>query len=255
LGVTPWVGCGCWWCRRAAVLHGERRSWCPSVGLVVSSSPARDSMRPVNWSTCWTCGAKVSHIPCVERRVCDLHKSILSAHSAAVVWVMRWPAADGALPRVDCRVAAMGAARPDESVRNFSAPSFSEGAECRSRVVAGIRPQQRRHCARTATGCCARSWAPRRPATARSPLTRAIRGAWHSPQGAQIRPASLDEIAVIAEEMPEQYRAMVLLAAWCALRFGELTELRRRDIIIIDPAGLHGVVRIERAVVRVSRRT
>jgi integrase len=55
--------------------------------------------------------------------------------------------------------------------------------------------------------------------------------------------------------MPEQYRAMVLLAAWCALRFGELTELRRRDIIIIDPAGLHGVVRIERAVVRVSRRT
>jgi integrase len=54
--------------------------------------------------------------------------------------------------------------------------------------------------------------------------------------------------------MPEQYRAMVLLAAWCALRFGELTELRRRDIII-DPAGLHGVVRIERAVVRVSRRT
>ena len=31
-------------------------------------------------------------------------------------------------------------------------------------------------------------------------------------------------------EMPERYRAMVMLASWCALRFGELTELRRRDI-------------------------
>ena len=31
----------------------------------------------------------------------------------------------------------------------------------------------------------------------------------------------------IADEMPEQYQAMVLLASWCALRFGELTELRR----------------------------
>ena len=27
--------------------------------------------------------------------------------------------------------------------------------------------------------------------------------------------------------MPGQYRAMILLASWCALRFGELTELRR----------------------------
>ena len=65
--------------------------------------------------------------------------------------------------------------------------------------------------------------------------------------------------------MPEQYRAMVLLAAWCALRFGELTELRRRDIVIVEPAEdqlcnalqssqeppeSYGVVRVERAVVR-----
>ena len=34
--------------------------------------------------------------------------------------------------------------------------------------------------------------------------------------------------------MPEQYRAMVLLAAWCALRFGELTELRRKDINLTE---------------------
>jgi integrase len=78
-----------------------------------------------------------------------------------------------------------------------------------------------------------------------------IRGAGSAKRVHKIRPASLDEIAVIAGEMPEQYQAMVLLAAWCALRFGELTELRRRDIVIVDdPAMPHGVVRVERAVVR-----
>jgi integrase len=92
-----------------------------------------------------------------------------------------------------------------------------------------------------------------------------IRGAGSARRVHKIRPASLDEIAVIAEEMPEQYRAMVLLAAWCALRFGELTELRRRDIVIVeptegelsnaldnstDPPDSYGVVRVERAVVR-----
>jgi integrase len=84
----------------------------------------------------------------------------------------------------------------------------------------------------------------------------------------KIRPASLDEIAVIAHEMPEQYRAMVLLAGWCALRFGELTELRRRDIIIVEPTDdelsnaskngaeapdPYGIVRVERAVVRIEK--
>jgi glyoxylate carboligase len=34
------------------------------------------------------------------------------------------------------------------------------------------------------------------------------------------------ELEKIAGEMPDQYRAMILLASWCALRFGELNELR-----------------------------
>ena len=76
-----------------------------------------------------------------------------------------------------------------------------------------------------------------------------IRGAGSARRVHKIRPASLDEIAVITREMPEQYRAMVLLAAWCALRFGELTELRRHDVILGDD---EGVVRVERAVVRVE---
>lgn len=94
-----------------------------------------------------------------------------------------------------------------------------------------------------------------------------IRGAGSARRVHKIRPASLDEIATITQAMPERYRAMVLLAAWCALRFGELTELRRKDIIIVEPADdaiakaaasgdevpeAYGTVRVERAVVRVD---
>jgi integrase len=83
-----------------------------------------------------------------------------------------------------------------------------------------------------------------------------IRGAGSAKRVHKIRPASLAEIETIATGMPEQYQAMVLLAAWCALRFGELTELRRRDVVIAeDDQGdgepeKYGVVRVERAVVR-----
>ncbi|MGE2723557.1 tyrosine-type recombinase/integrase [Mycolicibacterium pulveris] len=38
------------------------------------------------------------------------------------------------------------------------------------------------------------------------------------------------EVAALAAAMPEKYRAMVLLAAWCGLRHGEVAELRRKDI-------------------------
>ena len=49
--------------------------------------------------------------------------------------------------------------------------------------------------------------------------------------------------------MPPRYRLLVQLAAWCALRFGELTELRRGDV---DTKA--GVLRIRRAVVLVDGR-
>ena len=38
------------------------------------------------------------------------------------------------------------------------------------------------------------------------------------------------ELAAAVAEMPEQYRAIVLLAAWCGLRWGEVIELRRREV-------------------------
>lgn len=57
---------------------------------------------------------------------------------------------------------------------------------------------------------------------------------------------------MITDSLPERYRAMVVLAAWCAPRFGELTELRRRDITITkDSNGAleSGTLHITRAVV------
>lgn len=61
----------------------------------------------------------------------------------------------------------------------------------------------------------------------------------------QVRPATLDELATIVEELPDRYQLMALLAAWCAMRFGELAELRRGDIDLRNNR-----VNIRRAVVR-----
>jgi integrase len=47
--------------------------------------------------------------------------------------------------------------------------------------------------------------------------------------------------------MPEKQRLLVLLAAWCGLRFGELTELRRSDIDMRN-----GRIKIRRAVVHLN---
>ena len=56
-------------------------------------------------------------------------------------------------------------------------------------------------------------------------------------------PASLDELALLVAALPQRLRLMIELAAWCALRFGEVAELRRGDIDLKN-----GVVRVTRAV-------
>lgn len=74
-----------------------------------------------------------------------------------------------------------------------------------------------------------------------------IVGAGNVERQHDVKPASLEELTTIAENMPERHRLMVLLAAWCALRFGELTELRRSDVLTRK-----GVIRVRRAVVWVD---
>jgi integrase len=74
-----------------------------------------------------------------------------------------------------------------------------------------------------------------------------IRGAGSAKRTVSIRPATMDELRKLVDNTPAQFQAMVLLASWCAMRFGELTELRRKDVDVDA-----GVIRIRRAVVRVS---
>lgn len=74
-----------------------------------------------------------------------------------------------------------------------------------------------------------------------------VRGAGSAKRKVKIRPATLAELEQIAAEVPGRYRLMVLLAAWCALRFGELTELRRGDIDVKN-----GRLRIRRGVTHVA---
>jgi integrase len=70
-----------------------------------------------------------------------------------------------------------------------------------------------------------------------------IRGAGKAKRARTIKPANLDELQIVVNEMPPRLRLMVLLAAWCALRFGEIAELRRADVDLRT-----GVIHVRRGV-------
>jgi len=74
-----------------------------------------------------------------------------------------------------------------------------------------------------------------------------IPGAGSAKRVHKIRPASLPEIEALTAAMPERLQALVLLSAWCGLRFGESTELRRKDVDLVRSALIvdRGVVRAE----------
>lgn len=64
----------------------------------------------------------------------------------------------------------------------------------------------------------------------RNPCVERSAGVERSPERKLVEP---EQIAAIADEIRPWWRATVLLAAWCALRFGELAQLRRRDIDLL----------------------
>ena len=76
----------------------------------------------------------------------------------------------------------------------------------------------------------------------------AIRGAGVTRRRREIRPASLSELASLVTATQDNLKAAILLAAWCALRFGEVFELRRSDVDLEA-----GAIHIRRAVVRIDR--
>lgn len=77
-----------------------------------------------------------------------------------------------------------------------------------------------------------------------------IRGAGNARRKHKVKPLSVVELEHLARAMPDKLQAMVMLAAWCALRFGELAELRRRDVDLTN-----AVIHVRRAVVRVDGQT
>ena len=77
-----------------------------------------------------------------------------------------------------------------------------------------------------------------------------IRGAGVSKRQRTIEPATLPQIATITEAMPERLSLAVLLACWCALRYGEMAELRRSDIDFD-----RGVIKVRRGAVWLKGRT
>ena len=77
-----------------------------------------------------------------------------------------------------------------------------------------------------------------------------IRGAGAAKRVKQIKPATLEELEALTRAMSEKYRPMVMLSSWCGLRFGEVTELRRKDLDLTN-----GVLHVRRAVIRANGQT
>lgn len=72
-----------------------------------------------------------------------------------------------------------------------------------------------------------------------------IGGAGSTERRIKPKPITLDQLAVLIENMPDRLQAMVLLGCWTSLRFGELVELQRQDVDTDE-----GVVSVRRAAVR-----
>jgi integrase len=61
----------------------------------------------------------------------------------------------------------------------------------------------------------------------------------------RIRPATVPELTALTNAMPDRFKLTVPLSSWCALRYGEMIELRRGDVDLHDE-----VIRIRRAAVK-----
>ena len=66
-----------------------------------------------------------------------------------------------------------------------------------------------------------------------------------NPGGSDVEAATEEQTDALADAMRPAWRMLVLLAAYCQLRFGELAELRRKDVDL-DLAAGRGVNKIRR---------
>nr|WP_240949016.1 tyrosine-type recombinase/integrase [Microbacterium sp. CFH 90308] len=76
-----------------------------------------------------------------------------------------------------------------------------------------------------------------------------IKGAASASSGKKVYPPTAAELSIIVDKITPRFRAAVILAAWAGVRYGELTELRMKDI---ERLGDVYVVNVSRAVSHVT---
>ena len=100
-------------------------------------------------------------------------------------------------------------------------------------------PTERAHCYQLLRAICTTAVEGR--LLAANPC--AIKGAGLVRTAKRMEPATLAELETITAAMPERLQLAVLLGSWCALRYGEVAELRRGDIDLMN-----AVVNVSRGV-------
>ncbi|MBC7518158.1 MAG: integrase, partial [Microbacteriaceae bacterium] len=77
-----------------------------------------------------------------------------------------------------------------------------------------------------------------------------VRGAQTSKTGRKVIPPTDAELAVILGAIAPRYKAAVIIGAWAGCRFGEVTELRRKDITVTLAGGnvANVIIHVTRAV-------
>ena len=82
-----------------------------------------------------------------------------------------------------------------------------------------------------------------------------IRGAHSATTGKTVSIPTSAEVVSIANAIKPEFRNLVMLAAYGGFRFGEITELRRRDVQAVDSQGeVSYIIRVERAVTSVDNK-
>ena len=61
-----------------------------------------------------------------------------------------------------------------------------------------------------------------------------VRGAGNAVTGIEVKPPTAAELETIVEVIDPRFKTMIVLGAWAALRFGEVTESRRKDVLIVE---------------------
>lgn len=80
-----------------------------------------------------------------------------------------------------------------------------------------------------------------------------IRGAASASTGKKTTPPTAAELQKMVDAMPDRYKAAIVMAAWTGVRFGELTELRRKDIeVLTEGDETTIVVKVSRGVTQVT---